>query len=118
MFDALIKQSFCFDNLKVHLADIFFDLNCYVAFPTSGNIINICTSNQLDVVYQKKVEYLMTMSVKTQKINVILTRIFSPTEFWIKIPTVDHSDESLCGSIDYDKQKTYRDYLHWIKGIF
>lgn len=59
----------------------------------------------------------MTMSQKTQKFNVILTRIVSPTEFWITVPT-DDSDE-LCpyNNTDFSKQKTYREYLQWIKGM-
>lgn len=57
------------------------------------------------------------MSQKTQKVNVILTRIISPTEFWITIPTDEHSNE-VCpyNNADFNKQKTYREYLQWIKG--
>lgn len=58
------------------------------------------------------------MSIETQKINVILTRICSPTEFWFKIPAVNHREISspMHSSIDYGKQNTHGEYLRWIKG--
>lgn len=59
-----------------------------------------------------------TMSRKTQRVIVQLTRIDSPTEFWIKIPTNDHSlVPSTCSNADLNKQKTHYDYLRWIKGV-
>lgn len=58
------------------------------------------------------------MSKKTQRINIILTRTVSPTEFWVKTPTDDHSHEpSSYSNTNFNKQKTYHDYLRWKKGI-
>lgn len=57
------------------------------------------------------------MSNKLPKIDVILARISSPTEFWIKI--ADHCDNGAFSSNNNNngKQQTYRDYLRWIKGM-
>lgn len=59
----------------------------------------------------------MTMSEELQRVDVILTRIISPTEFWITIPTDDRNNEPCpYNTTDFSKQKTYRKYLKWIKG--
>lgn len=58
---------------------------------------------------------LIMTSIGSERINVTLTRIVSPTEFWIKIKTGDGRHESY-SDIDFDQQKTHRDYLRWIKG--
>lgn len=56
-------------------------------------------------------------SSEPERINVILTRIVSSTEFWIKIQTDDDCHESYPYSdTNFDEQKTYSDYLRWIKG--
>lgn len=61
---------------------------------------------------------LVTMSEKTERINVIVTRVISPVEFWIKIPTGDYKNESSpLSNTNIENQKTYSDYLRWIKGI-
>lgn len=63
-----------------------------------------------------RLNVIMT-SIESEKINVILTRIVSPTEFWIKIQSNDDSHESCPHSdADIDKQRTHRDYLQRIKG--
>lgn len=59
------------------------------------------------------------MSEQIRRVTVILTRIVSPTEFWFTKPTTDdHSDEPCpYSNTDFNKQKTYRQYLQWIKGM-
>lgn len=61
----------------------------------------------------------MTMSGKIPKINVNLTRIFSPNEFWIKLPIGDSSDDpfSYNSNNHGQRQQTNREYLHWNKSV-
>lgn len=56
------------------------------------------------------------MVQRSKRVNVILTRIISPTEFWITIPTDDRNEQCPYNNTDFDQQKTYREYLQWIKG--
>lgn len=56
--------------------------------------------------------------IKTERINVNITRIVSPTEFWLRLQTDKCNNEPypfVAGTAD--EQEAHGDNLRWIKGI-
>ena len=57
---------------------------------------------------------------KTERINVNITRIISPTKFWLKIQTDDYNNEFNRHVYSRADEQNTNEYgnLSWIKGIF
>lgn len=54
---------------------------------------------------------------KIERINVNITRIVSPTKFWLKLNTDSESNRQVYSTAD-EQNEYERNNLTWIKGIF